>query len=523
MNNKRVVVIGGGIAGLSAGCYARMCGYEVEVLEAHTLPGGLCTSWTRRGYTFDGCIHWLTGAREGSSFYPFWREVGALPGPELYDHDAFYSFVGEDGRTFTLWSDADRLAEHIAELSPVDAAAGRALADDIKKLAAAAPIPMHKAASLMSMWDKARMYWGILPIMPLFGRYASQRLSDFAAGFQDPLIRFGLANSVRAPECMATALLFTMADLHAQRSAYPIGGSLAFARRIVARLESLGGTLRMGARVAEILVEDGTAVGVRLAAGEEIRADHVVTACDLRVVLDHLIDVPCDASAFERLFDECATWRSCVLVSLAFSKPLEDPPDCIGETHVYDEPREIGPFSYDLATIKHYAHDPTLAPEGHSIVGVMIDAPRGLFEDLRRGDREAYEHLKAQICHEAVAMVEARYPELAGALEASDVATPATFERYTSNTWGAYMSWVETPENTSFVRDLQQTLPGVKNLWLSGMWLAAPGGLPSALKSGRDAVQLLCDADGRAFTPGVPASPDSAAPGRERSIEYSIP
>ena len=47
MNEKTVAIIGAGIAGLSAGCYARMNGYQTRIFEAHNLPGGLCTGWTR--------------------------------------------------------------------------------------------------------------------------------------------------------------------------------------------------------------------------------------------------------------------------------------------------------------------------------------------------------------------------------------------------------------------------------------------------------------------------------------------
>ena len=60
---KKTVIIGGEIAGLSAGCYAQMNGYETEIYEMHNLPGGLCTAWQRKGYTFDGCIHWLVAPR----------------------------------------------------------------------------------------------------------------------------------------------------------------------------------------------------------------------------------------------------------------------------------------------------------------------------------------------------------------------------------------------------------------------------------------------------------------------------
>lgn len=51
-----VLIIGGGVAGLAAGCYARVNGFDTLILEQHFLPGGLCTSWEREGYVFDGCI-----------------------------------------------------------------------------------------------------------------------------------------------------------------------------------------------------------------------------------------------------------------------------------------------------------------------------------------------------------------------------------------------------------------------------------------------------------------------------------
>jgi len=66
MSEKSIAIIGAGIAGLAAGCYGRMNGYETHLFEMHARPGGLCTSWPRGRYTFDGCLHWLVGAREGA-------------------------------------------------------------------------------------------------------------------------------------------------------------------------------------------------------------------------------------------------------------------------------------------------------------------------------------------------------------------------------------------------------------------------------------------------------------------------
>jgi phytoene dehydrogenase-like protein len=46
---KNIKIIGAGISGLSAGCYLQMNGYETEIFEMNTIPGGLCTSWERKG------------------------------------------------------------------------------------------------------------------------------------------------------------------------------------------------------------------------------------------------------------------------------------------------------------------------------------------------------------------------------------------------------------------------------------------------------------------------------------------
>ena len=55
--NKSIIIIGAGIAGLAAGCYAQMNSYDTQIFELHDLPGGLCTAWERKEYIFDGCIH----------------------------------------------------------------------------------------------------------------------------------------------------------------------------------------------------------------------------------------------------------------------------------------------------------------------------------------------------------------------------------------------------------------------------------------------------------------------------------
>ena len=68
---KKIIIIGAGIAGLSAGIYARKNGYDATIYELHFLPGGLCTAWKRAGFTFEGCMHYvgLVGSSPTHTYY----------------------------------------------------------------------------------------------------------------------------------------------------------------------------------------------------------------------------------------------------------------------------------------------------------------------------------------------------------------------------------------------------------------------------------------------------------------------
>ncbi|MBC7235591.1 MAG: NAD(P)-binding protein [Chloroflexi bacterium] len=46
MREKSILIIGAGIGGLAAGCYAQMNGYTSCIFEMHALPGGVCTSFS---------------------------------------------------------------------------------------------------------------------------------------------------------------------------------------------------------------------------------------------------------------------------------------------------------------------------------------------------------------------------------------------------------------------------------------------------------------------------------------------
>ncbi len=89
---KKIVIIGGGIGGLSAGIYALRAGYDAAIYEKNHVAGGECMGWDRKGCHIDNCIHWLTGTDSNTSVWQVWNTMGAIDENTPYaDTNKFYS------------------------------------------------------------------------------------------------------------------------------------------------------------------------------------------------------------------------------------------------------------------------------------------------------------------------------------------------------------------------------------------------------------------------------------------------
>src|SRR6266403_2734933 len=115
MTDPDVVIIGGGVAGLSCGCYLQMNGYRTVILETNRDPGGLCVAWDRGPYVFDGCMSWLTGIHPSSTFHRMWNELGAINGRRVLNRGEWLRVEGADGQALSLQSDLDQLERDLKQ------------------------------------------------------------------------------------------------------------------------------------------------------------------------------------------------------------------------------------------------------------------------------------------------------------------------------------------------------------------------------------------------------------------------
>ena len=112
---KKICIIGAGVSGLSTGCYAQMNGFDSEIYEMHSIPGGVCTSWRRGEYLFDHCLHWVLGSNKGSSIYGLFEELGIAENIKFYYTKRFRK-IDIDGKTLIVYTDLDKFENELLRL-----------------------------------------------------------------------------------------------------------------------------------------------------------------------------------------------------------------------------------------------------------------------------------------------------------------------------------------------------------------------------------------------------------------------
>ncbi|REE98559.1 phytoene desaturase family protein [Thermomonospora umbrina] len=531
---ETMIIIGGGLGGLSTGCYAQMNGYRTRIFEMHEIPGGCCTAWERGDFTFDCCISWLLGSGPGNEMHQIWLELGALQGKEIRHFDVFNVVRGRDGRAVYFYSDPDRLEAHLIGLSPADTRLIREFCDGLRKFRRAlAAYPFLTPVGLMGRLERWRMLASFLPHFNVIRKSISVLMTDYSARFRDPLLReaFNFVLYEKHPAFPVLPYYFQLAA-HADLSAgVPEGGSLGLATSIEGRYRRLGGDITYNAKVEEILVEDDRAIGVRLSDGSEHFADIVVSACDGHTTMTRFLKGRYLNAEYERLYTRTIREPGmvfpgyfCLFLGLRSDFPGGDP--CT--THLLDEEEAAGLIGIRHPSINvqfRSTHYPELSPPGTTVVYATyfcdIEPWRALSvgpeqtSRMRKGEERHtlqvkrgrdYYQAKRRVKDALVDILDRRHPGIADAVSLRDISTPLTQVRYTGNYDGTVLGWqpfVESGETLEkLVKKHGPGLPGLENFYMSGVW-ATTGGLIRAAAAGRHVMQFVCRDDGRPFTATV--------------------
>lgn len=496
---KSIIVIGGGIAGLSAGIYARLNGFKTEVIEQHFLSGGLCTGFKRKGYTFDSCLNWLMGTKEGNDVNDIWKEIGLLKNQEFYMFDELQRIQGSDGREVIFYTNPDKLEAHLTDLAPEDKNAIEEFCNTLRLFAGGMDFQLKKPMDLYSLREKLKMLMTMRPYKKALREHASTLTKEYAGRFTNPLLKeaFSLIFFMDMGYPILPAIL-TLVKMYKKNAGFPHGGSLAIAQAVENRYRELGGKLTLKTRVTEIITENDKAVGVLLEDGTEIRADYIISASDGKNTIFNMLKGKYTGAAIEELYK--TTPNPPVLqLSLGVNRDLTGHPPSVN--YLLKEEVTVSGIPQKHLFIRSYKDcAPGLNPENKSVMTATFMSDYDYWEKLSK-NRQEYKAEKERVKNTIISRLEKLYPGISDDIEVSDVATPVTTHRYTGNYRGSVYGWVPFSSSFQHIKKIKNRLPGLKNFYMAGQW-AFCGSIPYTAASGRHVIQYICRDEKKKFKAG---------------------
>lgn len=483
---EKIVIIGGGIAGLTAGIYARLAGFEAEIYEKNSLPGGECMGWNRNGYHIDNCIHWLTGTRKGTDLYNAWKTVGALTDDMEYAKvDSFFTSV-LDGERVTLWADLDKTKEELIALSPDDK-------DEIEKFiqtvefSRQCQLPLKKPMEMFGIKDYIALGKEMADFPKVIKEFGSISLYDYSRRFKHPLIQRVLVDYLPKDYC-AYSFFVSYATIADGNGNIPMGASLNMSLRMEKHFKDLGGKIYYEKPVSSISLGNKKATGVVLEDGTEVKADYIIPAVDTSFLFNKLLPSNYMPKMLKTAYTQQNHYPINSGFQMAFSAPLSFNP---GET-VFNsiEPTIVGKNIYDRLCLKVYNYDPIFIKGERCVIQTNIGQNADDFAYWKALSKEEYKQKKDELVSKITKQLTLVYPELEGNIEFLDCWTPLTYERYCNAYCGSYMSFTTIPGGKQV--NIDGRIKGINNVFIAGQWTYSPGGLPVAVASGKFAVQRIC-------------------------------
>jgi phytoene dehydrogenase-like protein len=495
---KKIVIIGGGIAGLSAGIFAQKNGFNSIIVEKHHTLGGECTGWDRQGYHIDGCIHWLVGTKKGTQIHDLWTNVGALDGVEIYHPESFIA-VEHEGVTVNFYRDLDRLKSSWLEISPEDKEEIEEFCSDIKQLHSFS-VPAGKPIDMMNLFEKINYIFSMKNVGPIMQKYGKISVKELSKKFKHPALREAIASFMPEGDYSAISVVFPLGTFTSGQSSIPIGGSKALAERMVERYQSLGGTVEASCEVVEVDIEGDTVKSIKCKDGKSFEADYFIAACDAKVLYESLLKGRYPDQEFEKRYNNPDTYplASNIYIGIGYEGEMNDIPRTLKfPVKSVDINQNQKPIKHLQMT--HYGYEPNFAPNGHTVITVAINQFKPELDawELLVKDKEAYTKEKTRIGKAVIDAMETRFPHMKGKLKLLDVATPQTYVRYCNAYRGAFMGFWPTISGRALIHTGH--IKGLDNMLLSGQWLQPPGGLPVAVITGKDTIMRICKKEKQHF------------------------
>ena len=487
------IVVGSGMGGMTCAAMLARLGQRVLVLEQHYVPGGFTHAFKRPGgYHWDVGVHAVGEVTERSLTGRLLRNLSqdrlqwASLGPS-YDE---FDFPG--GLHIEFPDTPQKFRENLIDAFPHEQPAIDGYLHRVREVAGA--MRSYYLARLLPAGPGA-LAERVLA-RPAQRAFATRTADVLAQTTQNPQLRSVLAAQWAyhgSPPSRASFAIQALVTKHFMYGGYyPVGGSSQIATHLLQTVADAGGYTRISTDVARILVEDGRAVGVVLADGEEIRARQVVSAAGVLATVDRLLPGEYATRDWVASVRTLAPAPAHVCLYLGFKGDIRaagagpanrwfyDTWDLETEAwridHVPKDSLPDAPVLYcSFPSLKDPSHDP--GPEQRHTGEVVTFVPWDRFAGWlgtrwhkRGGD---YDEFKKLLQERLLAQFIQKMPALAGLIDHVELSTPLTTDHFVRPTRGSIYGIEPTPER--FANPHLRPRSPIPGLFLAGSDVATVG------------------------------------------------
>ncbi|GAB4555774.1 MAG: NAD(P)/FAD-dependent oxidoreductase [Anaerolineae bacterium] len=459
--NKRVVVIGAGVGGITAGALLAREGFDVTVLEAHVYPGGAAGTFFHKGYRFDAGATVAGGFQEGGP-HQIAGDLLGIDWPISKIEPAWVIQLPE--RTITRWGDTakwrEERAESLPELRhfwPIQEYA----AETAWQFAARLPEwPPHSLADVARLAGKIRP--NMVPIAPLALMSMGQLLEVLkvrernARTFIDAQLLISAQTTSKAANALygAIAVDLPRVGVHHVR-----GGIGNLAKQVGDALIKFGGRLIYRHAVTKIERRRDKTFLLHTNKGNAFEAD-IVLANLTPWALHQLLGESAPESLRREVKQRPETWGA---FTLYLGVPHEHlPTHCDHFQIIQDLDQPLGEGNSVFVSISEMG-DTTRAPQGQRAITISSHTAIAPWWSLRDSDPDAYQRRVEQYRDKLLDGAERAIPNLRQHAKLILPGTPAAFQRFTRRPRGMVGGFALT---SLFKARGPRT--GIENLWLVG-------------------------------------------------------
>jgi phytoene dehydrogenase-like protein len=470
------IVIGAGVGGLVCANLLVRTGLKVLLVEQHSMVGGYCSTFRRKGYTFDAATH----------FYPLLGNPSTITGSLLSElgittqwvkMDPVDCFHFPDGTMFSVPADFTKYLDKLKQEFPFEA---RNI-DDFFEL-------VRKTYFIgLLRYFRNTPTSRIVPYQHLTIRDALDM------HFHDPKLKLLLTGDIGhwgSPPSRTSFVFDSMLRLsYFLGNYYPRGGSQVFVDELAQRFEENGGHILMNSMVQRILAHNHAVRGVELQTGSirnkitrQIFTGVVVSNADLLQTLERMIGPELLEPDYLARIKQLRSTLPCFLLHIGLKGISIERLRKIEGYHWSSWDAEkvaTTVFKVFLPT----SFDPSLAPPGGQII-IVQKVTSVDFDKI-----EDWPAHKAAIENWILQGLERCLPGISNNIDIKLSASAQTSHRYTLNHHGAMLGWEMAPDQLGEHRPAIQG--PLRDLYFVGHWSQPGGGITPVMISAMQVVKEI--------------------------------